>query len=364
MNKYDQLADLGQAVWLDFIRRSFIISGELEHLIQEGVRGVTSNPSIFEAAIAGSADYDQDIRQLAEAGKSVNEIYETLALEDIRQAADILRPVYDRTHGNDGYVSLEVSPTLANDTFATISEAGRLFNELDRPNIMIKIPATPEGIPAIETVISQGINVNVTLIFSVEHYESAARAYIAGLEKFTASGGNPSKIASVASAFVSRVDTAVDRQLAELGEDSLLGKIAVANAKIVYARFKDIFLGDRWERLAGQGARLQRPLWASTGTKNPAYSDTLYVDSLIGPHTVNTLPPATLAAFIDHGSPTLTLETGLDEARSDLSRLNEIGVDLSAVTQGLQDDGVGAFTKSFESLMGSIAEKTAKLSKY
>jgi len=362
MNKFDLLNDLGQAVWLDFIRRSFISSSELQRLVQDGLTGVTSNPSIFEAAIAGSGDYDPDIRKLAASGKSVNEIYETLAIEDIRQAADILRPVFDRTLGDDGYVSLEVNPALANDTAATISEASRLFHTLDRPNIMIKIPATPEGIPAIEAAISQGINVNVTLIFSVKHYESAARAFIAGLGKFSTSGGDPSRIASVASVFVSRLDTAVDRQLAELGEDSLQGKIAVANAKIVYARFKEIFSGERWESLSGQGARVQRPLWASTSTKNPAYSDTLYVDSLIGPHTVNTLPPATLDAFNDHGSPTKTLETGLDEARSNLSRINKIGVDLGAITQALQEDGVRAFAKSFESLMSSIAEKTAKLS--
>jgi transaldolase len=362
MNKFDQLNDLGQTVWLDFIRRSFLSSGELQSLVKDGVRGVTSNPSIFDAAIAGSDDYDPDIRQLAASGKSVNKIYETLAFEDIRQAADILRPVFDRTNGNDGYVSLEVNPVLANDTAATISEAKRLFQGLDRPNVMIKIPATREGIPAIEAVISQGINVNVTLIFSVEQYAAAAQAYITGLGKFSASGGNPSKIASVASVFVSRLDTAVDQRLVELGEGSLLGKIAVANTKMVYARFKEIFTGDRWEKLSGQGARVQRPLWASTSTKNPAYSDTLYVDNLIGPHTVNTLPPAALEAFIDHGSPSLTLETGLDEARSNLSRLEKIDVDLGEVTQTLQDDGVRAFAKSFESLMDSIAEKAAKLS--
>ena len=340
MNKFDQLNDLGQAVWLDFIRRSFISTGELQGLVQDGVRGVTSNPSIFKAAIAGSADYDPDIRQLEASGNPVNKIYETLAFEDIRQAADTLRPVFDRTNGDDGYVSLEVDPALANDTAATISEARRLFHGLDRPNVMIKIPATPEGIPAIEAAISQGINVNVTLIFSVEQYEAAARAYIEGLNKFSASGGDPSRIASVNSVFVSRLDTVVDPQLVELGEDSLQGKIALANAKIVYARFKEIFAGDLWERLSRQGARMQRPLWASTSTKNPAYPDTLYVDSLIGPHTVNTLPPAALEAFIDHGSASLTLETGLVEARSNLSRLDKVGINLGDVTQALQDDGV------------------------
>jgi transaldolase/glucose-6-phosphate isomerase len=361
MSNLEQLSKLGQAVWFDYIRRSFITSGELQKLVDQGVRGVTSNPAIFEKAIAGSADYDQDLNILVEAGKSVEEIYETLTLEDIRCAADILRPVYDQTNGEDGYISLEVSPTLANDTNGTVAEASRLFNELDRPNIMIKIPATRAGIPAIETAISKGINVNVTLLFSLSHYEGTAQAYIAGLEKYAASGGDVSKIASVASFFVSRVDTAVDRELENLGVSSLQGKIAIANAKIAFARFKEIFSGERWDKLASLGARVQRPLWASTGTKNPAYSDTLYVDNLIGLDTVNTVPPATLHSFLDHGTVSSTLEVDIDEARSQLTQLAELGIDLDAITQKLQDDGVAAFSKSFEVLMASIAGKREKL---
>ncbi|HUV92224.1 MAG TPA: bifunctional transaldolase/phosoglucose isomerase [Anaerolineales bacterium] len=361
MSNLEQLSKLGQAVWFDYIRRSFITSGELQKLVDQGVRGVTSNPAIFEKAIAGSADYDQDLNILVEAGKSVEEIYETLTLEDIRRAADILRPVYDQSNGEDGYISLEVSPTLANDTNGTVAEASRLFNELDRPNIMIKIPATRAGIPAIETAISKGINVNVTLLFSLLHYEGTAQAYIAGLEKYAASGGDVSKIASVASFFVSRVDTAVDRELENLGGSSLQGKIAIANAKIAYARFKEIFSGERWEKLASQGARVQRPLWASTGTKNPGYSDTLYVDNLIGLDTVNTVPPATLQSFLDHGIVSSTLEADIDEARSQLVQLAKLGIDLDAITQKLQDDGVAAFSKSFEVLMASIAGKREKL---
>jgi len=361
MSNLEQLSKLGQAIWFDYIRRSFITSGELQKLVDQGVRGVTSNPAIFEKAIAGSADYDQDLNILVEDGKSVEEIYETLTLEDIRRAADILRPVYDQSNVEDGYISLEVSPTLANDTNGTVAEAIRLFNELDRPNIMIKIPATRAGTLAIETAISKGININATLLFSLSHYEATAQAYITGLEKYAASGGDVSKIASVASFFVSRVDTAVDRELANLGVTNLQGKIATANAKIAYVRFKEIFSGKRWENLASQGAHVQRPLWASTGTKNPAYSDTLYVDNLIGFDTVNTVPPATLQSFLDHGTVSPTLDNDIDEARSQLVQLSKLGIDLDAITQKLQDDGVAAFSKSFEVLMASIIEKREKL---
>ena len=368
MTKLHQLADLGQAIWFDYIRRSFITSGDLQALIDEGLRGVTSNPTIFEKAIAGSTDYDDALHRLVEEGKTVEEIYEELALDDIRQAADLLHPVYDETDGADGYVSLEVSPNLAYDTEGTIAEARRLFAALGRPNVMIKVPATPDGIPAIETLIGDGINVNVTLIFSLAHYEAVAEAYIAGLEKLVAKGGDVSKVASVASFFVSRVDAAVDRQLDELIRQSptsniqyLQGKIAIANAKAAYARFRQIFSGPRWERLAAKGARVQRPLWASTSTKNPTYPDTLYVDGLIGPNTVNTVPPATLNAFRDHGTIAPTLEADMDEARAQLARLAEVGVDLDAVTQQLQDEGVSKFAKSFEALMASIAEKREQL---
>jgi transaldolase/glucose-6-phosphate isomerase len=364
MTKLHQLADLGQAIWLDYIRRSFITSGDLQALIDQGLRGITSNPTIFEKAIAGSADYDQDLRRLVDQGRSVDEIYQALTLDDIRRAADLLRPVYQQTGGADGYVSLEVSPTLAYDTEGTIAEARRLFATLDRPNVMIKVPATPAGIPAIGTLIGQGVNVNVTLMFSLDHYEAVAEAYIAGLEKLTVEGGDLSKVGSVASFFVSRVDSAVDLALETIGTSEALalqGKIAIANAKAAYARFREKFSGHRWDRLAAQGARVQRPLWASTSTKNPLYPDTLYVDGLIGPDTVNTVPPATLHAFRDHGTVAPTLEAGLEEARAQLAQLAEVGVDLDAITQKLQDDGVAAFAQSFQSLIASIAQKREQL---
>lgn len=357
MTKLKELNKLGQSIWYDNIRRALIDSGELQNLLNDGVRGITSNPSIFEKAITGSTDYDQDLHRLVDEGKSTEEIYTALVLEDIGRAADMLRPIYDESGGLDGYVSLEVSPTLANDTEGTINEARRLFAALGRPNVMIKVPATQAGIPAIEALISEGINVNVTLIFSIKHYLNAAEAYISGLEKFSASGGGLSKVASVASFFVSRVDSAVDRALSEAGETDLQGKIAIANAKLAYARFKGIFSGARWDKLAAQGARVQRPLWASTSTKNPAYPDTLYVDSLIGPNTVNTVPPSTLNAFRDHGNVSATLEAGLAQASIDVKRLADLGIDLDAITEELQEVGVKKFAQSFESLLSSIAEK-------
>ena len=361
MTKLHTLADLGQSIWYDYIRRAFITSGELQSLVDQGVRGVTSNPSIFEKAIAGSADYDADLRPLVDAGKSVDEIYEALVLEDIQAAADILRPVFDGSNGADGFVSLEVSPTLAHDTPHTISEARRLHAALSRPNVMIKVPATAEGIPAITTLIGDGISVNVTLIFSATQYEAVAGAYLAGLEQLAAKGGDLSRVASVASFFVSRVDSAVDAALEKIGEQALQGKIAIANAKAAYARFRALFSGERWARLAAQGARVQRPLWASTGTKNPSYPDTLYVDALIGPDTVNTVPPATLQAFLDHGRVALTMEQGLAEALTQLARLTALGIDLDAIARKLLDDGVGVFVKAFETLMASIAAKREKL---
>ncbi|MGD9048767.1 MAG: transaldolase [Anaerolineae bacterium] len=369
MSKLDQLAELGQSIWLDFIRRSLITSGELKALLDEGVRGVTSNPTILNQAIAGSNDYDRDVRRLAAEKGSLKEIYEALALEDIGNAADILRPVYDRTGGLDGYVSLEVSPRLAHDTGGTIDEARRLFGALGRPNVMIKVPATPAGIPAIETLIGDGININVTLIFSLQSYRAVIDAYLTGLEKLAASGGDPSRVASVASFFISRIDTSVDRQLDALqAQDpdspllgSLKGKIAIARAKAAYALFKESVAGERWKRLAARGARVQRPLWASTSTKNPAYPDTMYVDLLIGPHTVNTTPPVTLDAFRDHGTVALTIEDGLDESREQLAQLAELGVDLEAITQDLLDDGVAGFAASFDSLLSSIRDKIDQL---
>jgi transaldolase len=354
MTKSHDLAQLGQSVWYDNIRRAIIDSGELQQLLDDGVLGITSNPSIFEKAIAGSADYDEAIQELVAQGKSTEVIYETLALEDIGRAADMLRSVYDATDGVDGYVSLEVSPTLAHDTAGTIADARRFFAALNRPNIMIKVPATPAGMPAIRQLISEGINVNVTLIFSLESHEAVMEAYIAGLE---ANNGDLSRVASVASFFVSRVDAAVDKLLDEKGNTALQGKIAIANAKAAYKRFQEVFAGPRWEALAEKGARVQRPLWASTSTKNPTYPDTLYIDELVGPHTVNTVPPATLVAFNDHGTAAETLTAGVDEALAQLGQLAAVGVDLTAVTQKLQDDGVAAFAESFESLLASVAQK-------
>jgi transaldolase len=361
MTKLHELTKLGQSIWLDDIRRSYLTSGEWKRLVDQGVRGMTSNPTIFDKAISGSADYDQELSSLVAAGKSVEEIYENLAIGDIRNAADTLRPVYDQTGGQDGYVSLEVNPLLAHDSVETISQAVRLFSTVGRPNVMIKVPSTPAGVPAIETLVGQGMNINVTLIFSISQYQAIAEAFIKGLEKLSKTGGDISRVASVASFFVSRVDTAVDRQLEAMGEKDLLGKIAVANAKLAYVRFQELFSSPRWQKLAAQGGRVQRPLWASTGTKNPNYSDTLYVDNLIGPHTVNTVPKATLQAFLDHGVVARTLDVGVDQARDQVKRLAELGIDLEAVTQKLQDDGVEAFSKSFQSLMSSIAQKRQQL---
>lgn len=364
MTKLHQLADLGQAIWLDYIRRSFIEQGDLEDLVHDGLRGVTSNPSIFEKAIAGSNDYDEALRQLSGEGKSSREIYEALAIEDIQRAADVLRPVYDETGGDDGYVSLEVSPDLAYDTEGTIEEARDLFTTVDRPNVMIKVPATPEGIPAIETLIGEGVNVNVTLMFSLDQYDAVSEAYLSGLETLNVNGGDLSSVASVASFFVSRVDVKVDRMLEDIGTaapQELKGTIGIANAKMAYQRFKATFSGERWQDLKDKGARLQRVLWASTSTKDPTYSDTLYPDNLIGSHTVNTLPPSTLNAFRDHGTVALTLETQLLTERARLEKLDDIGIDLDQVTDELLEEGVEKFARPFSDLMGSIDEKVDRL---
>lgn len=359
MNKLYELTKLGQSIWLDYIRRSFIDSGELKSLIEQGVRGVTSNPTIFEKAIAGSSDYDEQLERLA--GSTLDEMYEALVLEDISRTAELLRPLWDSSAGADGYVSLEVSPELARDTRGTIAEARRLFKTLDNPNVMIKVPATREGIPAVEALIAEGINVNATLIFSRRHYQAVAEAYISGLEKLAGSGGDLGRVASVASFFVSRVDTAVDKALEELGEEELKGKIAIANAKASFVLSRKLYSGERWRKLAVRGARVQRLLWASTGTKNPSYPDTLYLDTLIGPDTVNTAPPATLEAFRDHGIVSSALETGLENAGEQLERLKRLGVDLEAITEKLQEDGVDAFAKSFRSLRQVIADKAGTL---
>ncbi len=366
MTKVHELEKLGQSIWYDNIRRALLDSGELAALIQAGVSGVTSNPSIFEKAIAGSTDYDEALHRLVDEGKSAEEIYETLALDDIARTAESLRPVFNRSDGLDGYVSIEVSPKLANDTAATIAEAQRLYGALDRPNVMIKVPATPAGVPALRALIGAGINVNVTLIFSLQNYEQVAEAYLSGLEDLIAAGGDPSTVASVASFFVSRIDSKVDQILSGIGAEAarasaLKGKIAVASAKVAYARFKELFGGPRWIELQNRGARVQRPLWASTSTKNPAYPDTLYVDSLIGAHTVNTIPPSTLNAFLDHGTVESTLEAGLEASLALLDEFRALGVDLGVVTQDLQQEGVAAFAESFTLLMTSIAEKRDRL---
>ena len=336
-----EVFDLGQSIWLDYISKSLIASGGLEEWIKNGVVGVTTNPSIFENAIAKTADYDEEIASLSRAGKTTAEIYEVLTLQEVGAAADILRPVYDRTGGKDGYVSLEVNPLLASDRDTTISEAKRLFALLNRPNVMIKIPATPEGISALTECIASNVNVNSTLIFSHEQYVSVAKAYLEGVKR----GG---RAASVASVFVSRVDSAVDK----LAPANLQGKIAVAGIKLMYQAFKELFTG---------AEQIQRPLWASTGTKNKAYSDVKYIDELIGPNTVNTVPPATLEAFLNHGHSALTLESGLDEAKSDLEKAKEAGVNMDEVCAKLLADGLKSFNGAFESLMSAIETKGAKL---
>jgi transaldolase/glucose-6-phosphate isomerase len=366
MTKIQELAQLGQAIWLDYIQRGFINEGGLQKLIDLGLRGITSNPTIFEKAIARSQDYDRDLASLAHQGKSATEIYLDLAIEDIQQAADLLRPVYEQTTGDDGYVSLEVSPYLANDTDATAREARKLWRLVNRPNLMIKIPATKAGLPAITQSIARGINVNVTLIFSLERYAEVMAAYIKGLELRLSQDQPVSQIASVASFFVSRVDTKVDRLLEEIIRKegpkaklahSLLGQAAVANARMAYTQFKSVFESDDFRQLAAHGARLQRPLWASTSTKNPAYSDILYVQELIGAHTVNTLPQETLEHFLGHGKVELTLESDPDEVHFILQSLEEVGVSMVQVTKELEEEGVAAFSKSFDSLLNSIEAK-------
>lgn len=363
MNPLRQLQNYGQSIWLDYIRRNLITSGGLKRLIDEdGLRGVTSNPTIFEKAIAGSKDYDQALsRLLAAAEMDVRGLFEALAIDDLRAAADLLRPVYDETGGQDGFVSLEVSPHLAHDTSATIAEARRLWSAVNKPNVMIKVPATAEGIPAIETLIGEGININITLMFSMAHYEAVARAYIRGLER----AAQANKIASVASFFVSRVDTMVDKALERVRTPEALalrGKIAIANAKLVYQRFKAIFYGNEFAALRERGARVQRPLWASTGAKNPAYSDVLYVEELVGPHTVNTMPPATLDAFRDHGQVRgNTVEENVADAADALNKLQRFDIDLLEVGAKLQTDGIASFVASLDQLMTALEKKRAAM---
>jgi transaldolase len=361
MSKLNELAKLGQSVWLDFISRKLLTSGELIKLRDNGLRGMTSNPTIFDKAISKSTDYDEDIKGLMSKGLSVEDIYEKLAIKDIGIAADEMRKVYNDTDGLDGYISIEVNPLLANNTKETIDQAKHLFKALGRPNIMIKIPGTEEGLPAITEVLGSGINVNVTLIFSTDSYRKVVEAFMAGLEKYDAAGGDISRHASVASFFVSRVDSAVDKELESKGNKDLLGKIAVANSKIAFEISEEIFNSDRWEDLAKKGARKQRLLWASTSTKNPNYNDVLYIDELIGPDTVNTMPPDTIDAFVDHGKVELTLNKGIDEAKSQLKKLKDLGIDINKITNKLLVDGVKSFSDSFESLLGSLSDKVKKI---
>jgi len=363
MTKLLKLLELGQSVWYDYIRRSFILSGELQALVDRGLRGITSNPSIFQKAIVGSADYNEDLQDLVGGGASSREIYEALSIKDITMAADVLRPVYEATEGRDGFVSLEVDPSLAHDTPGTVSEAQALFEKIGRPNVMIKVPATAAGILALAELIGSGVNVNVTLLFSRGYYHSVAEAYIKGLEILrergpSVKGGLPlGRVASVASFFISRVDTALDRELEKAGLKDLQGKIAVANAKVAYGTFRETFRGHRWETLAKEGAGLQRMLWASTGTKNPLYPDTLYVDELIGPDTVNTMPPATLRGFLDHGTVVMTIDKDLDRAEEALETLQRKGIDLNRVTETLLEQGIASFSRAFEAILEGIDKK-------
>ncbi|HLO15384.1 MAG TPA: transaldolase [Anaerolineales bacterium] len=362
--KLHTLANVGQSVWLDYIQRSLITSGGLQSYVAKGLSGVTSNPSLFEKAIAESNEYDEQIQTLGLQGKSAQEIYEELTVEDARMGADVLRPVFDETDGNDGFFSLEVNPNLAHDRQGTVNEAIRLFARVDRPNVMIKVPATIEGVSAFQELIEEGININVTLMFSLAQYDQIAEAYLTAMENRAAKVYHLKQIASVASIFVSRLDSKVDKMLEAFvtpKADALKGTIGIANAKIAYQHFKEYFQSERWQRLAEKGARVQRVLYGSTGTKNPDYSDVMYVENLIGPNTVNTIPPKTLEAFIDHGTVALTLESHLDEARAQLDSLPELGINLDDVTQELLDEGVENFVKPYHSLLQAISEKKVAL---
>jgi transaldolase/glucose-6-phosphate isomerase len=368
-NPLKQLERFGQAVWLDYIRRHLLTSAEFRRMLeQDGLKGMTSNPTIFEKAIAGSTDYDQQLKELARTKKSIDEIYDALSMQDITMAADAFRPLYDKTGGVHGYISYEVSPTLANDTDGTIAAARRYWAALARPNVLIKVPSTPAGLPAIEQLISGGINVNVTLMFSLKHYDDVAEAFIRGLERRLKAGKSIDKVWSVASVFVSRVETLVDRKLEAKLKDApsealaaLVGKAAVANTRLIYQRYKEIFKGARFKDVLAKGGRPQWPLWASTGTKNHAYSDVKYVDELIGSETVNTMPPATMDAFRDHGKPRASLEEGVDEARDIVKRLAAAGIDLIEIGEELQKEGVESFAKSFEDLGAVIAGRRAAI---
>lgn len=368
-NPVRELGKLGQSIWIDYIRRDLITSGRLGRFIQDdGLRGMTSNPAIFEKAIAGSTEYDEEIRDLARRGNDVMTILEELTLHDVRSAADEFRQVYEVTGGQDGYVSLEINPHLAHDARASIDEGRRLWAALDRPNVFIKIPATLEGLPVIRQLITEGINVNVTLLFDVPRYRSVAAAYIEGLEARVAAGRDLDSIASVASFFVSRIDSLVDQRLKEIvarneteavTARSLLGQVAIDNARSAYLTYKATFSEERFKRLEAKGARTQRVLWASTSTKDPAYSDIKYVEALIGPETVNTMPIETIDAYRDHGHPAARLNGNHSDIGRALRRLAEVGIDMERIARQLEDEGVEKFNKPFDSLLDTLAQKVA-----
>jgi transaldolase len=366
-NPLKRLVSLGQSPWYDNIERRLLSSGEMAAMVERGdIRGVTSNPSIFQNAIARSTDYNFELTQLAKQGKTAQEIYESLAIQDIQTATELFTPLYKETQRNDGYVSLEVSPFLAHDSEATILEAQRLWMDVSRPNLMVKIPATKEGLPAIRRAIAAGININVTLIFSLSRYDEVMEAYLSGLEDRSAAGLPVDSIASVASFFVSRLDTKVDDRLKTLVDanpeiktlcDSMYGRSAIASAKLAYQKFQKFFSGERFQLLKEEGAQVQRPLWASTSTKNPAYPDTLYVDNLIGPFTVNTMPPQTLMAFNNHGTAEITIDRELPQAQQVFSNFDKLNISLDEVTMELEMEGVKAFSNSFESLLQTIEQR-------
>lgn len=363
MNPLRLLTQLGQSIWLDYIRRDLITSGKLHRLIeQDGVSGITSNPTIFAKALAGDSEYDTAIQGILNDSPDLDSrlLFERIETQDLQMAADLLRPIYDRTDGNDGFVSIEVSPHLAYDAKKSVAEARRLWAEVDRRNLMVKIPATSEGLPAIEYLLAEGINVNITLMFSVSQYEDVAEAYLRAMERTS----DPHRVTSVASFFVSRVDTAVDRALEEIGTPEALelrGKAGIANAKLAYRRFREIFFGPDFEKFKDRGARLQKPLWASTSTKNKAYSDVMYVEGLIGPDTINSMPPETLEAFRDHGDPRITLGQDEDQAAEVVGRLHEMEINLRSIGQELTEEGVDKFIQSYDELIHALDKKRSSL---
>jgi transaldolase len=375
LNSVQELHQYGQSVWLDYIRRSLIDSGELKRFVEEdGLRGMTSNPAIFEKAITGSTDYTAKLQELQkDKDLDAKAIFEHLAIADIQDAADILRTVYDSSGKTDGFVSLEVSPTLAHDTQGTIAEARRLWKAVDRPNVMIKVPGTPEGVPAIEQLTSEGININITLLFAQEAYERVADAYMSGLERLVAAGGDPSAVSSVASFFISRIDSLIDALLEARLKDAksdeekaeiekLLGKVAIANAKLTYAKYESLVTSDRWHKLVEKNAQPQRLLWASTSTKNPKYRDVIYIEELIGTDTVNTMPPATLDAYRDHGKPRYSLVENVPAAREVMDGLEKIGISMKDATDKLLADAVKLFAEAFEKLLAAVERKSEKTS--